>query len=125
MLAGSESFMLEEIITNTQIYKFGATDLKFSICMNKETDESGNEKGDCYVVQSLRDEDCFSKSKNAFVVTHIFSRPNDQKKYTDLLYMDASANIENLPEKIKNMLEITLLSIEDNNNTRITEQQLP
>ena len=49
-LAGSESFMLEEIVTATKTYKFGTTDLKFSICMNKETDEKGNEKGDCYVV---------------------------------------------------------------------------
>lgn len=51
LLAGSESFMLEEITTNTRMYKFGTTDLKFSICMNKETDELGIEKGDCYVVQ--------------------------------------------------------------------------
>lgn len=80
--------------------------------MNKETDESGIEKGDCYVVQSLRDEDCFSKSKNAYVVTHIFSRPNDRKKYTNQLYMDTSVNIKNLPEEIKNMLEATLLSTE-------------
>ena len=28
--------------------------------MNKELDDQGNEKGDCFVVQSLRDEDCFS-----------------------------------------------------------------
>ena len=79
-LAGSENFMLEEITTQSQTYKFGTTDLNFSLCMNKEFDETGAEKGDCYVVQSLRDEDCFSKSKEAYVVTHILSRPNDQKK---------------------------------------------
>lgn len=44
-LAGSESFMLEEIITNTQTYKFGTTDLNFSICMNMETDETEKQTG--------------------------------------------------------------------------------
>lgn len=107
-LAGSESFMLEEIMTNTRTFKFGTTDLKFSICMNKETDENGVEKGECYVVESLRDEDCFSKSKEAYTVTHIFSRPNDGKKYTDLLYMDASSSMEELPEEIKDVLESSL-----------------
>ena len=28
--------------------------------MNKEYDDNGVEKGDCYIVESLRDEDCFS-----------------------------------------------------------------
>lgn len=108
-LAGAESFMLEEIVTNTRTYKFGTTDLRFSICMNKETDENGNEKGDCYVVESLRDEDCFSKSKNTYAVTHIFSRPNDRKKYTHLLYMDESASLSDLPEEIKEILEQNLV----------------
>ena len=44
-LAGSESFMLEEIITNTQTYKFGTNDLNFSICMNMETDETEKQTG--------------------------------------------------------------------------------
>lgn len=108
-LAGSESFMLEEITTDTQSYKFGTTDLNFTLCMNKERDEQGNEKGDCFVVQSLRDEDCFSKSDQAYVVTHIFVRQNDVKKYTDMLYMDSAANMKDLPECVKELLEPSLL----------------
>ena len=50
--------MLEEIVTDTRTYKFGTTDLEFSLCMNKEHDDQGVEKGDCYIVESLRDEDC-------------------------------------------------------------------
>lgn len=38
-MAGSESFMLEEIKTDTQSYKFGTTDLNFTLCMNKELDD--------------------------------------------------------------------------------------
>lgn len=105
-LAGSENFMLEEITTQTQTYKFGTTDLNFSLCMNKETDETGAEKGDCYVVQSLRDEDCFSKSKEAYVVTHILSRPNDKKEYTDILYVDS--NNELLPDNLLALLSMDL-----------------
>ena len=110
VMAGSESFMLEEISTNTQSYKFGTTDLNFTLCMNKELDTAGNEKGDCYVVQSLRDEDCFSKSKSAYSVTHIFSKQNDKKKYTDLLFMDRNSNLTDLPDEIKLLLDEGLLT---------------
>ncbi|MDO4468146.1 MAG: PBECR4 domain-containing protein [Bacillota bacterium] len=108
-MASSENFMLEEITTDTKQYKFGTTDLKFTLCMNKELDDFGNEKGDCYIVESLRDEDCFSRSKDAYVVTHIFSKPNDVKQYTDLLFMDSSASMTDLSENIKCLLVPELL----------------
>ena len=41
MLAGSEGFMLEEIVTDTRTYKFGTTDLNFTLCLNKEYDDQG------------------------------------------------------------------------------------
>lgn len=103
-LSKSESFMLEEIITDTKTYKFGTTNLNFTLCLAKELDDIGNEKGDCFIVESLRDEDCFSKSKSAYTVTHIFSRSNDVKKYTDILYIEPSTSINELPENIKEML---------------------
>lgn len=78
--------------------------------MNKELDDDGNEKGDCFVVQSLRDEDCFSKSKDVYSVTHIFSRPNDKKKYTDLLFMDKNASLSDLPQEIKELLDDEVLA---------------
>ena len=108
-MAGSESFLLEEIKTDTQSYKFGTTDLNFTLCMNKELDDQGNEKGDCFVVQFLRDEDCFSRSKEAYSVTHIFSRANDKKKYTDLLFLDKNADMNNLPQEVKKLLDDCLL----------------
>lgn len=108
-LAGSEGFMLEEIVTNTKTYKFGATDLKFTLCLNKEQDNNGFEKGDCFVAESLRDEDCFSKSKTVYEVTHIFSKANDKKKYDDLLYADKNMALDSLPDEIRNMLDESLL----------------
>ena len=109
MMAGTEGFMLEEIVTTTKTYKFGTTDLNFTLCLNKKLDDQGNEKGDCFVIESLRDEDCFSKSKTAYAVTHIFSIPNDKKRYTDLLYLDKNMTLDNLPEEIKAMLDESLL----------------
>ncbi|HIT64575.1 MAG TPA: hypothetical protein IAC37_09095 [Candidatus Ventrimonas merdavium] len=104
VLAGAESFLLEEIKTSTRSFKFGTTNLNFSLCMNKEIDEYGREKGDCYIVESLRDEDCFSKCKDVFVITHIFSRDNDKKKYTELLYTDLLGGNADLPDAITALL---------------------
>jgi hypothetical protein len=103
-LAGAESIMLEEITTTTQVYRFGTTDLRFTLCFDRETDETGAVKGDCFVAYSLRDGDCFSKSKNIFPVTHIFSRPNDQKQYSTLLYCDPVSLPAELPEAVQAML---------------------
>lgn len=108
-LASSENFILEEITTDTKRYKFGTTDLNFTLCMNRELDDQGKIKGDCFIVESLRDGDCFSKSKEVFIVTHIFSKPNDVKQYTDLLFLDDSANMEMLPQTIKDLLAPQLL----------------
>lgn len=101
--------MLEEIVTDTRTYKFGTTDLEFSLCMNKEHDDQGVEKGDCYIVESLRDEDCFSKSKNAYEVTHILAKDNTAATYTDVLFVDKSSNLQQLPEKILKMLDEALI----------------
>lgn len=108
--ASTENFMLEEIVTNTRTYKFGTTDLNFSLCMNKEYDSYGNEKGDCCIVESLRDEDCFSRSKSAYTVTHILSKDNDSASYTDLLFMEKSATLNDLPAPARKMLDGQLLA---------------
>ncbi len=109
VLASSENFMLEEIVTDSRTYKFGTTDLEFSLCMNKEYDETGVEKGECYIVQSLRDEDCFSKSKNVYTVTHILSKSNTGSNYTDILFIDKSTSICELPDTVLDMLDEKLL----------------
>lgn len=108
-LASSENFMLEEIVTDTRTYKFGTTDLEFSLCMNKEHDDQGAEKGDCYIVESLRDEDCFSKSKNAYEVTHILAKDNTATVYTDVLFVDSSSNLKQLPDEILKMIDRSLV----------------
>lgn len=100
-LAAAACFILEEIRTESRSYQFGTTDLHFTLCMNKEVDDRGAEVGSCFVVQSLRDEDCFAKSKNVYTVTHILSKQNDQKLYTDLIYMDRASSRADLPAEVR------------------------
>ena len=107
-MARTENFMLEEILTNTKSYRFGTTNLNLTLCLNKEYNENGQEKSECYIVESLRDEDCFSKSKTAYEVSHIFSKDNSNKKYSDLLFMDRKSDLDMLPDKVTSMIEDNL-----------------
>lgn len=108
VLASTENFMLEEILTNTKSYRFGTTNLKFTLCLNKEYDENGQEKSECYIVESLRDEDCFSKSRTAYEVSHIFSKDNSDKKYSNLLFMDRRSGLDMLPDNVALIIEDNL-----------------
>ena len=99
--------MLEEITTQTKTYKFGTTDLNFSLCLDKEYYPDGNEKGTCFIAQSLRDEDCFSKSKNVYEVSHIFRKKNNEKLYHELVYYDRKEAV--IPESVKILLNDSLL----------------
>ena len=114
-LASGESFMLEEVVTNTKTYKFGTTDLEFSLCMNKERDDQGHEIGDCYIVESLRDGDEVSKSTHAFEVTHILSKKNTESKYTDILYIDQRESIATLPADVRALIDERIIA--DRNGT--------
>lgn len=109
-LAMGESFMLKDVNTQTESYKYGTTDLEFSLCFNKECDINGIEQGNCFIAKSLRDEDCFSKSNDVFTITHIFSKSNDKKKYDTLLYMDKNSSIQSIGDDIKELLSDTLFT---------------
>lgn len=73
--------------------------------MNKEYDEHGQEKSECYIVESLRDGDCFSKSKTVYEVSHILSKDNSAKKYSDLVFLDKSASMWELSGEISSMID--------------------
>ena len=107
-LAMGENFILEEVSTQTETYKFGSTDLKFTICFNKDPNARSNNDY-CYIAQSLRDDDCFLKSKNVFAVTHIFSKKNDTKKYSHEHYCEKGYSISDLPDEIIDLLSDELI----------------
>lgn len=106
----SEIFILEDLATNTFTYKFGLTELKFTLCLNEDTDSLGNIVSDKYVVRSLRAEDSVSRSSDAYEVQYIFAKRNDEKLYSSLKYIDKRYEISNLPEKILSKLDCSLLN---------------
>ena len=103
-LAASECFMLEEIRTSTQLYKFGTTNLDFTLCFGLDSKREGS-----YIAQSLRDENCFAKSRDVYTVTHILSKQNDKKRYEKLLYMDKASSMAEIPVEVLQMMEPSLL----------------
>lgn len=94
--ATNSCFILEDIKTQTATFKFGATDLRFTICFNRHSEE-------CYIAESLRDGDCVSKSAGAHSVTHIFSMPNTEKLYSEVCFHDEEA-LNALPVEILSKL---------------------
>lgn len=47
-----------------------------------------------------------TKHKNVYEVTHIFSKPNDAKYYTDIVYLANGTKSANLPESIARLVKI-------------------
>lgn len=109
-LAGSECFMLEKITTKSRSYKFGTTDLRFSICFDQPRNEQWDILNETFLAESLRDEDCFSKNESAYSVTCILSKPNDQKKYNNLLFCEPSCSICAIPEAVRELMSDKLLN---------------
>lgn len=103
----SECFMLENITTETQSFQFGTTDLAFVLCMNRHKDTNGEYKSSKYIVESLRDEDGLARSENAYPVTHILSKKNDERFYHEVVYLDKNENLETLPQQITQMVCLT------------------
>ena len=108
--ASSESFMLEEISTNSFTYKFGTSDLNFTLCMGEDLDSYGIKKSRCLVAQSLRDGDCFSKSKNVYAVSHILMKKNDEKLYGEVCFLDKTLASDPIPDFIRNHVSEVVLS---------------
>lgn len=98
-----ECIMLQDVNTNTRLYKFGVTDLEFSVCFVAKSSTKE------YFAKSLRDEDCFTKCYYAFVVTHIYAKDNDKTKYEQEVYQENGYTVDDLSEEVKEMLSNNLL----------------
>lgn len=106
----SEIFMLEDLTTNTFAYKFGLTELNFTLCLKEDVDSLGNVVSDKYIARSLRVEDSVSRSSDAYEVQYIFSKRNDEKLYNVLKYSDERYEISNLSQEILDKVDNSLLS---------------
>lgn len=101
----SELIVLEDTETNTYTYKFGLTDLALTVCLSEDTDQNGNIVGDHYIARSLRVEDSFDRAAGAYEVQYIFSKKNGYRKYDTIMYIDKGMKIEDLPEKVRDLLD--------------------
>lgn len=110
-LATGEGFLLKEINTSTQTFKFGATDLEFTLLFNRPKDSSGIVISDSFHVESLRDEDCFARSSDVFEITHILSKKNNHNKYDTLHYMDGRYSLLNIPNNILPLIDTNLINL--------------
>lgn len=108
-LATGKSYMLEEFTTESRVYKFGATDFSFSLCIDSEYDAQQNVVEDCLVAWSLRDGDEVSKAKRAYPVTHILSKENTEIKYTKIVFLNKDESVESLPADVLAIVDETLL----------------
>ena len=54
----SEAFVLENIDTKSAVFKFGFTELNFTVCLCEDINASGDKQSDYYLPQSFRF-DCF------------------------------------------------------------------
>lgn len=106
----SEIFILEDLATNTFTYKFGLTELNFTLCLKEDTDFLGNIVSNKYVVRSLRVEDSVPRSSDAYEVQYIFAKRNDEKLYSSLKYIDERYEVSNLPENVLSKLDCSLLN---------------
>lgn len=99
-LFNSDSIILEEVDTDTQFYEIGITELHFTLCFKNFL-----ESNDLYTVCSHRIEgksaNIVEKSKHAYFIDYIFSKPAQNNKYD---YMVFSNNVEIESSIILNML---------------------
>lgn len=103
-LTDSPILILEDVQTRTTTFQFGLTELKCTLCLDHDLDDSGVPKSEMFIVKSLRDEDCFKRSTNAFEVNLIFSKENNVKLYDCCTFNDGKVKIDDLPESVKNKL---------------------
>lgn len=106
----TDIIVLEKIATNTKTYEFGFTELNFTLCLDKDLDPEGHPRSNCYVPESLRDEDSFSRSGTQYECNYIFSKKNTEKYYDTLCYFDGKVNISDLPDEIKAYLSPEFLT---------------
>ena len=109
-LASGDGFLLQSIKTNTQNYKFGATDLDFTLLFNPPIDVStGTLLSECLYVESLRDEDCFERSSDVYEITHILSKKNDQTLYDTVHFIDKRYTLSDIPLDIVDLIDKSLM----------------
>lgn len=112
----------DNIVTMTFTYGIGITNLEFVICLGDDTDYIGNIISSCKVPYSFRVEEIDNaKFADLYEVTHIFKKKTGQKKYNELTFGDEKL-LNNLPEEIKNKIDIATI-VAGNSETESSNEE--
>lgn len=114
-MTNSRVVILENTATDTITYEFRLTELKFTLCLGKDTDADGNLKSGYYVVKSLRDGDCLNRSGNHHRCDFIFSKQTDERLYNTLCYADGMMGVDALSDEVKSKLSPDFFRTESGN----------
>ena len=97
----NDGFILEDVVTNTFIYKIGFTDLKLTMCFGEDSDSQDNKKSDYLIIRSLRANDCFDKAQQVHEIDYILKKKNTDKLYNEILLNNKSGHFaDNIKLKI-------------------------
>ena len=92
-------FVVSDIVTKTHFFKFGASNLNVTLCINEDSDKNGNIMEGDYVPCSLRVENISGdKFFDMFSVDYVFIKDTQDKQYSEMIYGDK----EQIKEYIKN-----------------------
>lgn len=113
-ILSQKCFILENVKTKTYSYSFGATESKFTICIDYQNKKHGN----ICLPYSLRNENCMKKSSNYYEVDFIFEKeyPSKNTKYAKLLYYNPDKDINDLDKEILSMINVEVKKEQDVQN---------
>ncbi|MFI3236614.1 MAG: PBECR4 domain-containing protein [Lachnospiraceae bacterium] len=100
----SDGIVLEDVGTDTALYKFGFTELNFTLCFGEDLDKDGNKRSAYFIPKSLRSGDCFERSDNVYEIDFIFRKKNNQRIYNEMLFQ-GNKEIKSIPHMISEMLD--------------------
>lgn len=106
-LTNTDIFLLEKMGTNTITYKFGFTNLEFSLGLTENIKSHSGEKiDDFYLPQTFRIKDkSFDRSKDIHSIDLIFEKDDKLDKYKKITFGDKDL-VYKLPEKIQDLLDL-------------------
>ena len=99
-VSNSDMVIFEDVTTSTFVYRFGLSELNFTLCLAEDINSEGIIISDKFVARSLRVEDSFSRSRDAHEILYIFSKKNTDKLYSTINYIDNRVSINDLPIEV-------------------------
>lgn len=96
-LTTSDVLIHEDLTTDTSTYKFGVSDLAFTVCLERCQTLLGNPY---FFIKSLRAGDGINRSRDTYEVDCTLCRNTDCPYFTSVPYIDARYKLNMLPASV-------------------------